>query len=50
MLFRSFGLALVATLGAEVVLSQVDIWLRRLIPPGPFFRDMMASLEGGRRW
>jgi len=42
-----FGLALVATLGAEVVLSQVDIWLRRLIPPGPFFRDMMASLEGG---
>jgi membrane protease YdiL (CAAX protease family) len=37
-------LALVATLGADVVLSQVNNWVRWLIPPGPFFREIMSSL------
>ena len=40
-------LAVVATLGADVVLSQIDNWLRWLIPPGPSFREMMSSLERG---
>jgi membrane protease YdiL (CAAX protease family) len=42
-----FVLALVATLGADVVLSQIDNWLRWLIPPGPSFLKVMSSLERG---
>jgi len=42
-----FVLALVATFGAHVVLSQIDNWLRWLIPPGPLFREAMSSLRQG---
>jgi membrane protease YdiL (CAAX protease family) len=41
------ALALAATLGAGVVLSQVDNWVRWLIPPGPFIRQAMSLLERG---
>lgn len=41
----SLALALVATLGADVVLSQIDNWVRWLIPPGPSFRQLMSLLE-----
>jgi len=40
-------LALVATLGADVVLLQVNNWVLWLIPPGPIFREIMSSLARG---
>lgn len=43
----SLALALVATLGADVVLSQIHNWVRWLIPPGPFFRELMSLPERG---
>ena len=40
-------LALVATLRADVVVSQIDNWVRWLIPPGPFFPQAMSSFRQG---
>jgi hypothetical protein len=41
-----FVLALVATLGADVVLAQIDSLVRSLIPPGPFIRQLESLLGG----
>ena len=41
------ALAVVATLGADVVLAQLNNWVRWLIPPGPFIRQLMSLLEQG---
>ncbi len=43
----SLVLALVATLGAYVVLSQVDNWVNWLFPPGPFMSELWSLLERG---
>jgi membrane protease YdiL (CAAX protease family) len=43
----ALALALVATLGAHVVLSQILNWVRWLIPPGPFIRQLMSPLLQG---
>jgi membrane protease YdiL (CAAX protease family) len=40
-------LALVATLGADVVASQINNCVSWLIPPGPFIRQLMSFLGGG---
>ncbi len=40
-------LALVATFGADVVLSQIDNWLRWLIPPGPSYHEYISILGRG---
>lgn len=42
-----FVLALVATLGGGVVLSEIENWVRWLIPPTPLFRELMTSLGRG---